>query len=191
MDFSNAESSGIEAISRALENRESANPISGCTKSPQNMSLENVLAMEWVEIRILLESGYTPKYLRDFSRELYDRATGEELWRAERPEAKSSHCTPILAPGKDGADELILPGSFFLDAYDPATGKKKWFASGLCFEMKSVPVMAGGLVFGYLVLQFTMMVYRGIRGNNTRPTSTEATSSLASSRSALLLANSI
>lgn len=76
-----------------------------------------------------------------------DRATGDERWRAARPEAKSSHCTPIVVPGKDGASELILPGSFFLDAYDPATGKKNWFASGLCFEMKSVPVVADGLVF--------------------------------------------
>jgi outer membrane protein assembly factor BamB len=76
-----------------------------------------------------------------------DLASGEELWRADRPEAKSSHCTPILLEREQGTPDLILPGSFFLDAYDPETGAKRWWASGLCFEMKSVPVLAEGLVF--------------------------------------------
>lgn len=72
---------------------------------------------------------------------------GKERWRAARAEAKSSHCTPILYHPADGKPQLILPGSFFLDAYDLATGKKVWWASGLCFEMKSVPVMLDDLVF--------------------------------------------
>lgn len=70
-----------------------------------------------------------------------DKRTGATLWRAERPEAKSGHCTPIVH-----AEELLLPGSFYLDAYDLATGVRRWRRSGLSFEMKSVPVITGGLV---------------------------------------------
>ena len=80
-----------------------------------------------------------------------DKRTGVERWRVERPEAKSGHCTPILRRHSDGSRELVLPGSFLLDAYDPVTGAKRWFGSGLCFEMKSVPVLYGDqvLVAGY------------------------------------------
>ena len=76
-----------------------------------------------------------------------DASTGEVAWRVERPRAKSGHCTPILHETEEGVRELLLPGSFFLDAYDVTSGAKRWSASGLSFEMKSVPVLADGLVF--------------------------------------------
>ncbi|MCZ6596468.1 MAG: PQQ-binding-like beta-propeller repeat protein, partial [Planctomycetota bacterium] len=72
---------------------------------------------------------------------------GEVLWRRERPEATSGHCTPILYEPDTGGRQLILPGSFLLDAYDVATGEKAWFVRGLSFEMKSVPVLHDGVVF--------------------------------------------
>jgi len=77
--------------------------------------------------------------------------TGTELWRADRPTARSGHCTPILCPldsAHGSADiELLLPGSFYLDAYDVDSGEKRWSAGGLSFEMKSVPILWGDLVF--------------------------------------------
>ena len=76
-----------------------------------------------------------------------DKRTGEERWRAARPWAKSGHCTPIVIDGADGKPEVILPGSFYLDAYDPANGARKWWVGGLSFEMKSVPVLSHGLLF--------------------------------------------
>jgi len=75
-----------------------------------------------------------------------DAATGDVRWRVPRPEAKSGHCTPIVRVGADGEPELLLPGSFLLDAYDPRTGARRWAGSGLCFEMKSVPVLHDELV---------------------------------------------
>ncbi|MEM6675334.1 MAG: PQQ-binding-like beta-propeller repeat protein [Planctomycetota bacterium] len=79
-----------------------------------------------------------------------DAGTGEELWRADRPKARSGHCTPILCPldtTKDGVDiEVLLPGSFYLDAYDLKTGEVRWSAGGLSFEMKSVPILWDDLV---------------------------------------------
>ncbi|MFT5288177.1 MAG: outer membrane protein assembly factor BamB [Planctomycetota bacterium] len=75
-----------------------------------------------------------------------DKKNGEKLWRTERPEAKSGHCTPILRTNHGGEMELILPGSFLLDAYNLETGLKHWSSDGLCFEMKSVPILHGDLV---------------------------------------------
>lgn len=71
-----------------------------------------------------------------------DKKTGKQRWKTARPEAKSGHSTPILWRGPDGRDEVLLPGSFRLTSYDPATGEPKWWVSGLSFEMKSVPVIA-------------------------------------------------
>lgn len=73
--------------------------------------------------------------------------TGEELWRTPRPYAKSGHCTPVVHRPDAGAAQVILPGSFYLDAYDVTTGARVWWVSGLCSEMKSVPVLHEGVVY--------------------------------------------
>ncbi len=76
-----------------------------------------------------------------------DKRTGRERWRTPRPEAKSGHATPILWRGPDGRDQLLLPGSFLLTAYDVATGQKIWWVRGLSFEIKSTPVISGDTLF--------------------------------------------
>ncbi|HTM34016.1 MAG TPA: PQQ-binding-like beta-propeller repeat protein [Vicinamibacterales bacterium] len=76
-----------------------------------------------------------------------DKRTGKIRWKVERPEAKSGHSTPILWKGPDGKDQILLPGSFFLTAYDAATGKKLWWVGGLSFEMKSTPVMSRDTIY--------------------------------------------
>src|SRR5262245_37560544 len=68
---------------------------------------------------------------------------GKELWRAAGPRAVSGHCTPVVRRCADGHDELILPGSLLLDAYDMRTGERAWWVSGIPAEMKSVPVLLG------------------------------------------------
>lgn len=77
----------------------------------------------------------------------YDRASGDEVWRVARPEAHSGHSTPILWESPEGQTQLIVPGSFLLDAYDPTTGEKLWWVSGLSFEMKSTPVIHNDVAF--------------------------------------------
>ena len=71
-----------------------------------------------------------------------DKKTGKQRWKTARPEAKSGHSTPIVWTNPRGRQEILLPGSFLLTSYDPATGRKNWWVSGLSFEMKSVPVIA-------------------------------------------------
>ena len=76
-----------------------------------------------------------------------DKRTGKEVWKVDRPEAKSGHSTPILWRGPDGRDQILLPGSFLLTAYDAATGKKLWWVGGLSFEMKSTPIIRGDTIY--------------------------------------------
>jgi hypothetical protein len=76
-----------------------------------------------------------------------EKRTGKVRWKVERPEARSGHSTPILWKGPDGKDQVLLPGSFFLTAYDAATGKKLWWVGGLSFEMKSTPVIGGDTIY--------------------------------------------
>jgi len=76
-----------------------------------------------------------------------DKRTGKQVWKMDRPEAKSGHSTPILWRGRDGRDQVLLPGSFLLTSYDAATGKKLWWVGGLSFEMKSTPVIGGDTIY--------------------------------------------
>jgi outer membrane protein assembly factor BamB len=76
-----------------------------------------------------------------------DKRTGRERWRAPRPEARSGHATPIIWRAPNGQDQILLPGSFLLTAYEPATGRRLWWVRGLSFEIKSTPVIAGDTIF--------------------------------------------
>ena len=76
-----------------------------------------------------------------------DKRTGKVRWRVDRPEAKSGHSTPIVWRGPDGKDQILLPGSFLLTAYDAASGRKLWWVGGLSFEMKSTPVVNGDTIY--------------------------------------------
>ena len=77
----------------------------------------------------------------------FDLATGEQLWKVDRPEATSGHCTPIVYRPEAGEPQIIAIGSFYATAYAPETGKKLWWVGGLCFEMKSTPVISKDLLY--------------------------------------------
>jgi len=76
-----------------------------------------------------------------------DKRTGAEKWKTPRPEARSGHATPILWRAPDGRDQILLPGSFLLTAYDVASGEKRWWVRGLSFEIKSTPVIQGDTLY--------------------------------------------
>ena len=76
-----------------------------------------------------------------------NKRTGRVQWKVDRPEAKSGHSTPIVWRGPDGNDQILVPGSFLLTAYDAATGRKLWWVGGLSFEMKSTPVIGGDTIY--------------------------------------------
>lgn len=76
-----------------------------------------------------------------------DARTGRLKWKTPRPEATSGHATPIVWRAPDGRDQLLLPGSFLLAAYDAATGEKIWWVRGLSWEIKSTPVISGDTLY--------------------------------------------
>lgn len=76
-----------------------------------------------------------------------NKKTGEQLWRTERREAKSGHCTPVIYETESGEKQIIVPGSFLLTAYSPESGEKIWWVRGLSFEMKSTPVFEDGIMY--------------------------------------------
>ncbi len=76
-----------------------------------------------------------------------DKRHGKVVWQKRRPEAKSGHSTPVLHEAKDGSLEILVPGSFLLTSYAAKTGEKLWWVSGLSFEMKSTPVLAGDMLY--------------------------------------------
>lgn len=57
-----------------------------------------------------------------------DPATGEQKWKAPRPE-NITFSTPV-AVRLGGRDQLLLSGANLLAAYDPATGKELWQLAG-------------------------------------------------------------
>jgi outer membrane protein assembly factor BamB len=76
-----------------------------------------------------------------------DKRSGRVRWKVDRPEAKSGHSTPVIWRAPDGKDQIVVPGSFLLTAYDPASGRKIWWVRGLSFEMKSTPVIGGDTIY--------------------------------------------
>jgi outer membrane protein assembly factor BamB len=76
-----------------------------------------------------------------------DKRSGRVRWKVDRPEAKSGHSTPVVWRAPDGKDQIVVPGSFLLTAYDPADGRKIWWVRGLSFEMKSTPVIGGDTIY--------------------------------------------
>lgn len=75
------------------------------------------------------------------------KADGKVLFKVDRPHAKSGHSTPIVYAPEEGAPQLVLPGSFSLDAYDIESGERVWLVRGLSFEMKSTPVLVDGVIY--------------------------------------------
>ena len=76
-----------------------------------------------------------------------DGESGDVVWKVDRPEAASSHVTPIVWQPEDGEPQLLVVGSFLFSGYSIATGERLWWVRGMIHEMKSVPVVADGVAY--------------------------------------------
>lgn len=74
-----------------------------------------------------------------------DRRTGAERWRVDRPEMRRGFGTPILWT-HDGATDLVVPGTIWLQGHDPATGAERWRVRGLARITCTSPVAGDGLL---------------------------------------------
>ncbi len=76
-----------------------------------------------------------------------DKNTGRVRWRAERPHAQRGYATPVLYRTPGGGMQVLVAGSYQLNAYDVATGKPLWWVSDLPWQVKPTPVVAGDAIY--------------------------------------------
>lgn len=76
----------------------------------------------------------------------YEKATGIERWRADRPNRTRSYCTPTVFDVA-GRDQLMLSGSKSVASYDPDTGRQLWVIDGPTEQYVASLVMTRGIVF--------------------------------------------
>jgi outer membrane protein assembly factor BamB len=78
-----------------------------------------------------------------------DKKTGEEKWRADRPNKTRSYCTPILIhdPKRKGVTQLVLSGSKCVTGYDADTGKLLWINDGPTEQYVASLVLHQGILF--------------------------------------------
>ncbi|MFQ5350753.1 MAG: PQQ-binding-like beta-propeller repeat protein [Thermoanaerobaculia bacterium] len=73
----------------------------------------------------------------------FDKDSGEQLWRRSRPNRREAYTTPILL----AEGSLLVSGSRWVDAYDPATGETLWQLGGVGTSPVASPVVDGDLLF--------------------------------------------
>ena len=83
----------------------------------------------------------------------YDKKTGNERWKTERPGVTHSYSTPAIYEPEEGPAQLIVSGSLQVTSYSLETGKKLWWINGAAWQTMSMPVMAGDtcIVNAYMV----------------------------------------
>ncbi len=74
-----------------------------------------------------------------------DRASGEVVWRRERPELPN-YPSPIVLHAA-GRDQVVLTGCDLITSYDPLTGETLWETAGATTECVTSTVTDGSLVF--------------------------------------------
>jgi outer membrane protein assembly factor BamB len=74
-----------------------------------------------------------------------DRKTGEERWRADRPNRTRSYCPPVVVEAA-GRRQLVLTGSKSVASFDPDTGKQLWVVDGPTEQFVSSVVYHDGLI---------------------------------------------
>ena len=76
----------------------------------------------------------------------YDRKSGEERWRIDRPNRLRSYCPPTFITA-DGRPQMVLTGSKCVASYDPDTGEQLWIVQGPTEQFVSSVVFDAGIVF--------------------------------------------
>jgi outer membrane protein assembly factor BamB len=75
----------------------------------------------------------------------FDRKTGEERWRIDRPNKLRSYCPPVIVDAA-GKKQMVLTGSKCVTSYDPDTGKQHWIIDGPTEQFVSSMVLHDGLL---------------------------------------------
>lgn len=76
----------------------------------------------------------------------FDLESGRVLWETPRPEAHGSFGTPILWRNQ-GVEQVVVPGSLRLKAYDVKTGHELWLAESTAGLACTTPVVGDDMLF--------------------------------------------
>ncbi len=76
-----------------------------------------------------------------------EKATGKIRWNTPRPHAQRGYATPVVYQPTDGDLQVLVVGSYRLDAYEVATGKSMWWFGGLPWQIKPTPVMSENNIY--------------------------------------------
>ncbi len=76
-----------------------------------------------------------------------DLATGETVWKTERPMLYRSWSTPIVVPAPGGKEELIVSAQDELRGYDPHSGELLWHVRGTAGWVTPSPVFHEGVIY--------------------------------------------
>lgn len=75
-----------------------------------------------------------------------DAGSGKELWRKARPNYEA-YSTPSIYQPKDGPAQVIVLGSYSVDAYSLDKGERLWWVNKIGTYPKGVPVLATNMVY--------------------------------------------
>src|SRR5262249_43702280 len=76
-----------------------------------------------------------------------DAKSGKIRYKVDRPGVISGYSTPTVYQPKDGSNQVLIPESFQLSAYDVTDGHRVWWVRGLACEMKSVASLDADTVY--------------------------------------------
>jgi outer membrane protein assembly factor BamB len=71
----------------------------------------------------------------------YDKRTGQEIWKTDRPVAHRNYCTPVIWNEND-RQSVVVAGTLQVTGYDVETGKEQWSVGGLSRMVCMTPVVA-------------------------------------------------
>ena len=75
-----------------------------------------------------------------------DAQNGKVLWKKSRPNPEA-YSTPAIYTPKDGPAQVIVMGSYTLDAYSLDKGERLWWVTKVGTYPKGVPVLASDMVY--------------------------------------------
>lgn len=76
----------------------------------------------------------------------FEKETGKERWRTDRPNKTRSYCTPIFFE-HHGKPQMVLSGSKSVCAYEPDTGKPIWWMAGPTEQFVATLVYTDEILF--------------------------------------------
>ena len=76
-----------------------------------------------------------------------DKASGRVRYKIPRPEVTRGYAVPGVYRPARGPAELIVPGSYYITGYNLASGEKLWWARGMAWQVKGVPLIDGDVIY--------------------------------------------